>query len=147
MKPVSTSMTPWQARCIQGYVAAHLHATIKVTDFARTVSFGRIQLKRAFKETFGCTLHQYVMRRRIERAQTLLLLSNDPLRQIAAECGFGSHSHFTRLFRKIVGQRPGAWRRLHASVRAGVVAENPRSVDSEDSFERPNLDGPEPEIT
>jgi len=117
-------MTPWQARCIQGYVAAHLHGMIKVTDLARSASYELIQLNRAFKESFGCTPHQYVMRQRIERAQNIMLLSDDPLDQIAAECGFGSRSHFSRLFRRTVGQRPSAWRRLQASLRADALHEN-----------------------
>jgi AraC family transcriptional regulator len=148
MKLVSPSMTPWQARCIRGYVAAHLHATIKVMDLARTMRWEPIQLNRAFKDNFGCTPHQYVLRRRIERAQNLLLLCNDPLGQIAAECGFRSRTHFSRLFRKTVGERPGAWRRLHMkpTLRAGAMPEIPRSGDSEDLFERPNPDDPAPEI-
>jgi transcriptional regulator GlxA family with amidase domain len=56
-----------------------------------------------FKESFGCTPHQYVVRRRIERAQSFLLMTNDPLSQIAAECGFVNQSHHSNLFREIEG--------------------------------------------
>src|ERR1700738_1770275 len=78
-------MAPWQARCIQGYIAANLHGTIRVMDLIRVVQFPPNRFDRAFKESFGCTPHQYVMRRRIDRAQRLLLMSNDPLSRIAAE--------------------------------------------------------------
>jgi AraC family transcriptional regulator len=107
-------MAPWQARCIQAYIAANLHGTIRVMDLIRVVQFSPNRFDSVFKETFGSTPHQYVMRRRIERAQSLLLMSNDPLSRIAAECGFVNQSHLSNLFRKVVGETPGKWRRIHA---------------------------------
>ena len=110
-------MAPWQARCIQGYVAANLRGTIKVGDLVRVLKFSPKRFDRVFKQSFGCTPHQYVMRRRIERAQSLLLMYNDPLSKIAAECGFVNQSHLSNLFRRIVGEAPGKWRRLQAMQR------------------------------
>jgi len=107
-------MAPWQARCIQGYVAANLRGPIKVGDLVRVLKFSPKRFDRVFKQSFGCTPHQYVMRRRIERAQSLLLMYNDPLSKIAAECGFVNQSHLSNLFRRIVGEAPGKWRRLQA---------------------------------
>ena len=106
-------MAPWQVRCLQGYIAAHLHATIRTADLARVAQLGPFRLNRAFKESLGCTPHQYVMRRRVERAQRLISTTDDSLAQIATECGFAGQSHLSRLFYKIVGERPGAWRRAH----------------------------------
>jgi AraC family transcriptional regulator len=107
-------MAPWQARCIQGYIAANLHGTIRVMDLVRVLQFSPNRFDRVFKESFGCTPHQYVMRRRIERAQSLLLMSDDSLSQIAAECGFVNPSHLSNLFHRIVGEPPGRWRRIQA---------------------------------
>lgn len=109
------AMAPWQARCLQGYIAINLHTPIRMTDLARVVNFGPFRLKRVFKEVFGCTPHQYVIRRRVERARSLMLTSNDSLSRIAAECGFVDHSHLSNLFLRIVGTRPGAWRRIRAA--------------------------------
>jgi len=111
-------MAPWQVRCIQGYIAAHLHATIRMVDLAEVVQLGPYRFKRAFKASFGCTPHQYVIRRRVERALSLMLMSDDPLSQISAECGFVDQFHLSNLFRKIVGERPGTWRRIHARPEA-----------------------------
>ena len=113
--PRRSVMAPWQARCIQGYIAANLHGTIRVMDLVRVVQFSPNRFDRVFKDSFGCTPHQYVMRRRIERAQSLLLMTNDPLSQVAAECGFVNQSHLSNLFRKMVGETPGKWRRIHAN--------------------------------
>ena len=103
-------MELWQARCVQGYVAVHLHSKINLGDLAKAVSFSRCKFDRAFKASFGCTPGQYVRRMRIARAQNLMTLSRDPLRQIAAECGFADQSHFSHWFRRIVGDSPEAWR-------------------------------------
>lgn len=111
--PHRLSMAPWHARCLEGYIAAHLHATIRVKDLIKVANCSHFQLKRAFKERFGCTPRQYVMRRRIERAQSLMLIANDSLHQIAAECGFAKPAHLSNLFRKIVGETPRTWRRVH----------------------------------
>ena len=109
-----TTMVPWQVRCIQGHIAANLHTGIRIADLAEIARCSSYRIKRVFKHNFGCTPHQYLIRRRVERAQRLLILSDDSLSQIATECGFVNQSHFSDLFHKIVGERPGRWRRLQA---------------------------------
>jgi transcriptional regulator GlxA family with amidase domain len=110
-------MAPWQARCIQAYVALNVHSTIRVMDLVRVVRFAPNRFDRVFKKTFDCTPHQYVMRIRIARARKLLLETDDSLSKIAAACGFGTQSHLSNLFRKMMGQPPGKWRRAE-SMRA-----------------------------
>jgi transcriptional regulator GlxA family with amidase domain len=55
------------------------------------------------------------MRRRVERAQGMMLTTSAPLAQIAAQCGLADQAHFNRIFRRFVGDSPGAWRRARAS--------------------------------
>jgi AraC family transcriptional regulator len=105
-------MAAWQSRCIKAYIGSNLHSTIKVMDLVRVLQFAPNRFERVFKASFGCTPHQYVMRARIVRAQRLLLMSDDSLSKIAAECGFGNQSHLSNLFRKAMGKTPGKWRRL-----------------------------------
>jgi AraC family transcriptional regulator len=109
--PKCANIAPWQVRCIQGHIAANLQTGIRIADLAGIVRCSSYRIKRVFKNNFGCTPHQYLIRRRVERAQRLLLMSDDPLTQIAAECGFVSQSHLSYLFHRIVGERPGRWRR------------------------------------
>jgi transcriptional regulator GlxA family with amidase domain len=103
-------MELWQARCIQGYVAVHLHSKIDLGDLAKVTQFSRCKFNRTFKASFGCTPGQYVRRMRIARAQNLMTVSRDPLCQIAAESGFADRSHFARCFRQVVGESPANWR-------------------------------------
>ena len=103
-------MELWQARCVQGYVAVHLHSKIKLGDLAKAAQFSRRKFNRTFKASFGCTPGQYVRRMRIARAQNLMTMSRDPLCQIAVESGFADQPHFNRCFRQVVGESPGTWR-------------------------------------
>ena len=109
------TMTPWQARILRAYIAAHLHSTIRVMDLVRAVQLTPNRFFRLFKKRFGCTPYQYVMRARIARAQRRLLMSEDSLRKVAAECGFGNKSRLANLFRNATGLPPGQWRRVHAT--------------------------------
>jgi len=110
-------MEPWRARCVQGYVAVHLHSKIELADLARVAHFSPSQFSRTFRADFGCTAGQYI--RRIARAQNLMTMSCVLLSRIAAECGFADQSHFNRCFRKVVGESPAMWR-ARAKVNAFV---------------------------
>ena len=63
----------------------------------------------------GLTLTHYIARARIERTKQLLLNPNTRISEAAYEAGFQSLSQFNRVFRKIAGEAPTAYReRIHA---------------------------------
>lgn len=66
----------------------------------------------AFSAAFGTTPHQYLIRRRILRARTLLAGTADPITDVALATGFSTPSHFASSFREHVGMTPSAYRRL-----------------------------------
>src|ERR1700733_4038736 len=110
-------MELWQARCVQGYIAAHLHSKIRTGDLARVTQFKSSKFNRIFKASFACTPCQYVKRMRVARAQNLMIISSSPLSQIALECGFLDQAHFSNCFRSVVGERPAAWRAMSSHFR------------------------------
>ena len=114
------AIAPWQARCIQGYIACNLQCTIRLADLARAAQLSLPMFKRAFKKYFALTPYQYVIRKRIERAQNLMVISGESLRDISAACGFSDQFHLSNAFYAIVGQRPGAWRRRQARNDGGT---------------------------
>jgi AraC family transcriptional regulator len=105
---------PWQKRQIGDYIERHLDAPILVEALAKVVSLSASHFCRAFKESFDQAPHTYIIRRRLERAQELMLATPDPLSQIAIICGHTDQAHFSRRFRQQVGETPNAWRRRHA---------------------------------
>jgi AraC-like DNA-binding protein len=67
-------------------------------------------LKTSFRATVGKPVWAYVQERRLEHARLLLSDPDLSLAQIAYECGFSSHSHMTRLFKRRYGVPPAAMR-------------------------------------
>ena len=118
-------LAPWQAKRIKSYIEDNLGSNIRTTNLAPIVQLSTSQFFRTFRKTFGEAPLAYIMRRRILRAQERMLSSQVPLVQIALECGMCDQAHFSRVFRRIVGANPAAWRRQffatipHAAQSAG----------------------------
>jgi AraC family transcriptional regulator len=108
---VRGGLAPWQARRIRSHIEDNLGSNIRATDLAGIVQLSTSHFFRAFRATFGEAPLAYIMERRIRRAQELMLTSRRPLSQVALECGMCDQPHFTRVFRRIVGTSPNAWRR------------------------------------
>ncbi len=103
------------------YIEEHLASTIRLEDLAQLARLSHSHFCRAFKESLGHPAHAYVMRRRVQRAQGLMLTTGDSLSQIAAQCGMADQAHFCKLFRRLVGQSPNAWRRAHRQVEVSAA--------------------------
>ena len=110
-KPGCGGLAPWQIRRVTTYMDDNLADSIRCEDLARVTRLSVSHFMRAFRESFGAPAHAFLMRRRMERAQGLMLTTDTALGQIALECGLADQSHLTRLFRKLVGESPAAWRR------------------------------------
>ena len=104
-------LAPWQAKHIRSFIEDKLDASIRATDLAGVVRLSTSHFFRAFRRTFGESPLAYIMQRRIRRAQELMLTSRLPLSQVALECGMCDQAHLCRVFRRIVGINPNAWRR------------------------------------
>lgn len=114
-QPIRGGLAPWQVRQVTAHIDAQLGVSITTDDLARIARLSPCHFSRAFRESFGDSPHKYVMRRRVERAQGLMLSSTLSLGQIAVECGLADQAHLCKLFVKIVGESPGVWRRARSS--------------------------------
>ena len=108
---VRGGLPPWQTRRIVAHVEANLSRRIHVRELARLLCLNASHFSRTFKCTFGTSPRDYVLRRRIEVAQGLMLTTSEPLSAIAVSCGMCDQPHFTRSFHRIVGETPYTWRR------------------------------------
>ena len=64
-----------------------------------------------YKKIFGVSVHQDIIKARIEHAARLLQGSNDSISEIAAICGYENLEHFSRQFKKIKGMSPQQFRK------------------------------------
>ena len=111
------SLPAWQTRRIFAHVEANLGRRIPIRELAQILGLSASHFCRAFKCTFGVAPRDYVLRRRIEVAQGLMLTTAEPLSSIAVTCGMCDQQHFTRSFHRIVGETPYRWRRARQGAR------------------------------
>ena len=93
-----------------------MSSQILIRELARVLGISASHFCRAFKCTFAVSPRDYVLRRRIEVAQALMLTTSEPLSSIALRCGMCDQAHFTRSFHRIVGATPYAWRRTRRAT-------------------------------
>jgi len=103
-------LAAWQERRSKEFIEAHLTENISLADLARECSLSVAQFARSFKRSTGMSPYQFVTERRIERARGLLLHTGLSLADVGACSGFADQSHFTKVFRRVVGSTPGHFR-------------------------------------
>jgi AraC family transcriptional regulator len=104
-------LAPWQLRRLTEYVETLSDAPVLVGELAGCCGVSRGHLQRAFKQTTGRTLHNYVEEVRLMRAKSWLTATDLPLGEIARRLGFKNASGFTIAFRRAAGENPSAFRR------------------------------------
>lgn len=113
---VAGALSAWRAQKVTAHVESNLSGTIRVRDLAQLVGLSNSYFCHAFKRRYGLTVHVYLTCRRIEMAQRLMLATNESLSEIALSCGMSDQAHFTRAFRRIVGETPNRWRQSRRSA-------------------------------
>lgn len=103
-------LSPVQERRAKELIAQSLTGDILIADIATACGLSRSHFIRAFGQTTGVTPYRWLLEQRIARAK-LLLATPQPLAEIATSCGFADQSHFTRVFSRLAGMPPAAWRR------------------------------------
>lgn len=106
-----TPLTSWQLRRVTDFIEDNCTRSIRLQELAELLTLSQSYFSHAFKASTGMPPHQWQMSARIRRVQELLLNGDAPLTEIAAETGFSDQAHFTRTFRRVVGQTPAAWQR------------------------------------
>ncbi len=110
--PRAGGLSPRQLRQITLYVDDHLAEPMTLHELAAALGMSVFHLARSFKASTGVAPHQYVLRRRLERAKELLHGTALPVGEVAMRCGFSHASHFTSTFQRVLGTTPSRWRQL-----------------------------------
>jgi len=109
--PGRGALAPAVLARVKDSIADRLGEEIPLAELARVAGLSRAHLCRAFRASTGTTLHRWQTEARVERAKALMLRGDLPLADVAAATGFCDQSHFTTVFRRMVGATPAAWRR------------------------------------
>ena len=92
---------------------ADLATDLDLSTLAVESGYSRSHFLRTFRTAMGCTPHQWLTRLRVERAKTILRESSTSLIDVALDCGFSSHPHFSNTFRQMAGVTPSEYRRTY----------------------------------
>lgn len=115
-RSAAQALPKWRLARIFNYIEANIGEQITLADLAAAAGMSRMYFASQFRAATGQRPHSYVQRRRIARAQDLLVTTSNSLVEIALGVGFQSQSHFSVIFRKIVGDTPYRWRRTHRTA-------------------------------
>lgn len=92
------------------YVQENICQPLTVETLAAVVCMSPLNLIRTFRRNMGVTPLQYVLRKKVQHAQSLLLSTQMPVSAIAAAAGFNDVSYFIRIFKKKLGFTPQEYR-------------------------------------
>lgn len=97
------------------YIESDLGGDISLAGMASAACLSPHHFLRLFKHAFGETPHQYLTRRRLEKAQSLLLETKQTITQICNAIGFESLGSFSWLFRRRLGVSPEQFRAINTN--------------------------------
>ena len=102
---------PELGRQIKTYLDKHYATDLTLAEIAAEFHLNAYYLAHLFKDQTGYSPLQYLIRRRIGEAQSLLIHTDQPIKRIATDVGFNNLNHFHSAFQKIVGMAPGRYRK------------------------------------
>ncbi len=114
IRPRGARVSPlpkWRLRRVIDYIEAHISEAISLLDLAAAAGLSRTHFTAQFRLATGCRPHDFILLRRIEVAKRLLLETSRELVDIALTVGFQAQAHFSTVFKRLVGETPGRWRR------------------------------------
>src|SRR5437660_11868785 len=104
-------------RRVTQYIEDNPHRGLRLAELSAHVHMSPYHFARLFKRSTGTAPHRFVLRRRIDRATTLLTTGELSIAEVARLVGFQTTSHFTTVFRRITGITPSASRIGRATAR------------------------------
>jgi transcriptional regulator GlxA family with amidase domain len=96
---------------VRDKIEANLDTVLSLASLAEESGYSRAHFLRMFRAGTGSTPHQYVLGRRLSRAQDSLRKKDTRIIDVAVSCGFSSQSHMTSVFRQRLEMTPGEFRR------------------------------------
>jgi YesN/AraC family two-component response regulator len=97
---------------IARYINNHYMDALSLETLARHFYISPSYLSKVFKRVTNFTFVEYLNNVRVKEAKRLLIESRMKIVKIAEEVGFGSITHFGRIFKEITGNPPMYYRKL-----------------------------------
>jgi AraC family transcriptional regulator len=122
------ALQKWRLKRVVEYVDLHLSAKITLAELAAVAGLSRMHFASQFRAATNLRPHEFVLRRRVLRAEELLQNTTTPIVEIALTVGFQTQAHFTTIFKRFVGSTPNRWRAIN-QMPTGPETRNGKAVD------------------
>jgi LacI family transcriptional regulator len=107
------------------YIREHACEGADVSDVARHCGVSRRSMERSFNQFLGMSPHEQIVRVKLARAKQLLTETDYPLDTIATKSGLSQAAYLSVLFKRLVGQTPGEYRRTSANKETRLGESHP----------------------
>ena len=114
--PDPVAVLPRWLRSAREYLEANFLRPVSLAEIAAAAGVHRVHLSREFRRYFSTTVGEFLRRKRIEHACSMISTTDTPLGEIAMICGFSDQSHFSATFRRQVGLTPAKFRQTAKSL-------------------------------
>jgi AraC family transcriptional regulator len=111
MREIRGGLTHTKLERVIAHIEDNLASKLSLPGIAEIAGMSVSHLKTLFRNSTGVPVYEYVLRRRVERAQFLLRHDKLSIAEIAVTTGFAHQSHLARHMHRILGYTPSAVRR------------------------------------
>jgi len=101
---------------IKDYLDERLYEEHSIQAICRKFTINREKLQAGFHALVKCTVHAYIVRRRIDRAAQCLMETDDAIKTIALESGYKKQRSFNKTFKALYNLTPATYRKLHRTT-------------------------------
>ena len=102
---------PPKIELVKSYMDQHYASNITNKELAKLVGYHEYYLNRTFLACVGSSLHEYLLKVRLNHASYLILNTDMPLKAIPEQVGFNSYPHFSNYFKQYFGLSPEEYRK------------------------------------
>lgn len=106
---------------VRNYIENHYAENLDFTQFNKMFHYADKYVERLFKKVTGYSPKQYVVRRRIGKAQCYLIYTSLSVTEISSRVGYDDPNYFSHKFKKIIGMSPYIYRQKWRELSSGSV--------------------------
>lgn len=93
-------------RLAQNILDNNYNENISIENLSKKVNLNCQYLKEGFKRVVGCTIKQYIIKLRLEKAQSMVLMEDTPVSEICHKVGYSNQGYFIKQYKKVYGLTP-----------------------------------------
>lgn len=108
---MTVSIKRLELAAVKEYLDEHYIEKIALDDLSEHFFINKFYLSKIFKETYGTTVNNYLISKRITRAKQLLRFIDMTVDEVGVALGMGDSNYFSRMFRKEEGISPREYRK------------------------------------